>query len=281
MIRGLYSAASGMMNMLDANDIIANNMANINTPGFKQSVSLFQSFPDLLVSKIGFHKGIQSKTPSGLGHISPGSIFASVNCDFTQGQIKKTDSPHDLAIQGDGFFEVQSKDGQRVYTRNGSFSINTEGYMVNNDGNNIIGKDNNPIFLGKNSFDLKVDSQGNILVRNIKTKDEKEQDKAKNPDEKVDLTEYKKIAELKVVDFDNKLGLEKVGNSMFKDPGAAGQKVASGYQIVQGALETANANPITTMVKTINGMRTYESLEKIVETTNRSLEKAVNQLGRL
>ena len=279
MIKGLYSAASGMMNMLDANDSIANNMANINTPGFKQSVSLFQNFSELLVSKIGLHKGIHGKTQSGLGSISAGSKLSGISFDFTQGQVKKTDAPYDLAIQGNGFFEVQVQGNKRVFTRNGSFNVDTEGYLVTNDGHKVIGSDNNSIFIGKNAFDLKVDGQGNILARNVKAKEDKTQ--PKNPDEKIDLSDYKKIAQLKVVDFDNKLALLKVGNSFFEDPGTAGQKVASGYQIMQGALETANASPITTMVKTMEGMRTYETLEKIVETTNRNLEKVVNQLGKL
>lgn len=283
MIKGLYSAASGMINMLSANDNTANNLANINTPGFKQGVTVFKTFAPLLIDKIASNGAAQSAAGGYLGMISPGAKVASIAFDFAQGELKKSGNNYDLAIKGDGFFEVQTANGQKAYTRDGSFIVNQEGYLTTQDGNMVVGKDNKPIFLGKGIVDFKVDSKGTVLVNNPAAKPSKDQNQQTQnvSDQQAKQPEMLPVGQLKIVDFENKFGLMRKGNNLFEDGGSAMPKQAANYSIVQGSLESSNSNVITTMVKTIEGMRTYETLAKIVETTGGNLEKVVNQLGRV
>lgn len=282
MIKGLYTAASGMINMMSSNDNVANNLANINTSGFKQGVAIFKSFAPLLIDKISSSGAAQAGASGYLGMISPGAKLASIAFDFSQGELKKTGNQYDLAIKGDGFFEVQTSDGKKAYTRDGSFQVNQDGYLTTQDGNMVVGENNSPIFVGKGVIDFKVDSKGSVLVNDPTVKAKKDENQqAQNVSEKAKEPEMKPVGQLKIVDFENKFGLARKGNNLFEDAGSAMPKKASNYTIAQGTVESSNSNVITSMVKSIEGMRTYETLARIVDTTKDNLEKAVNQLGKI
>lgn len=263
MIKGLYSAASGMINLLNANDNIANSLANVNTPGFKQGVTVFKTFAPLLMEKISSTGEDGSGTP--IGSISSGSGLQAIQTDFTAGQILDTDRDLDLAIQGDGFFQVQKDNGEMAYTRNGCFQISQEGYLVTREGYKVIGNEDKPIMVGKEFHSFEVNNEGEITV---------DRDLSSNSDDEL-------VNKIKLVEFDNLNSLAKEGNTLFVDTGNAGPKVSEASQIIQGALEGSNANAIKTMVKSIEGMRAYETLAKIVETTNKNLEKTAGELGRV
>lgn len=256
MIKGLYTAASGMINLLSANDNIANNLANINTPGFKQGITLFKNFAPLLIKKISAEGDPNAKSGLNIGSLNPGCTLSSIVTDFTQGEVKKTDNNYDLAIYGNGFFEVETPDGKKMYTRDGSFQRSAEGYLTTRDGNKLVGKDNKPIKLAENALDFMIKADGTVMVNN------------------------QPVNKVKVVEFENKYGLMKRGNNLFEDIGMAQPKLTSSSRIIQGALEASNANVIKTMVNSIDGMRTYETLARIVDNVGKNLEKTANQLGK-
>lgn len=273
MIRGLYTAASGMMSMLAKNDSLANNLANINTPGFKQGVTIFKTFAPMLMEKISADGDKNGEGPQGLGQISAGSSLQTVAVDFSQGQIKTTGNDYDLALRGSGFFEVERQDGSRAYTRDGSFQRDEQGYLITRNGDKLVGQDNQPIKITTETmpFDQGIDS--GALATNEFT----------NFDVQADgtiLHNDQPINKVKMVDFENKQGLQRVGNSLFVDPGSAQPKEAM-CSIVQGALEGSNANAIRTMVDNIEGMRAYETLSKVIQKGSDTLQKSVNDVGKV
>ena len=266
MIKGLYTAASGMMNLLQANDNIANNMSNINTTGFKKGIALFQSFAPLLLEKVSSNPNERDAVGPKVGNLSAGSQMAACAIDFSQGPTNITNEQFDFAISGDAFFELQTANGQKLYTRDGRFELGTDGYLVTREGHKVMGKDDKPIKLTEDFTDLnesedvidfEVRSDGTVLLNN------------------------EPVNKIKLIEFDNKLALMRQGDNCFLDTGSAGAQISQKSSVLQGALEGSNANVIRTMCNSIEGMRTYETLARIVETTSKNLEKTTTQLGKV
>ncbi len=259
MVQGIDTAASGMVSVLALNDILANNLANINTPGFKQSIATFKNFQDVLVNQMDASKDNQ-KNSEEPGSISTGNTLDSTTLDFKQGGIKATGNPLDLAINGDGFFVVETPDGE-AYTRNGNFVRSQDGTITTIDGFALAGENGSISLDLKNAGmkDLKIDSQGNIELKG------------------------QQIGKIKIVDFQDRNVLEPIGNSLLKPSnGQAGSPIdAANFELNQGTLESANSNVVECMVNSITGMRTYETLGKIIESANRTLGKSVNEVGRI
>lgn len=276
MIRGLYTAASGMVSLLSANDNIASSMANVSTPGFKQGVTLFKTFAPILMKKLGNNDGGEPGNNGSIGSISSGSTLQAIAIDFSQGDLKRTENKFDLAIQGNAFFQIQTPDGKIAYTRAGNFQRDSDGYLTTKEGSKVIGSDDKPIMLGKDTTDFEVKPDGTVLVdkQPLTTVD------TNNPQQNA-VTQKLSIGKIKLVEFNDNNALIRRGFSSFEDPGTAGPKLSTNATIQQNTLEGSNANVITTMVKSIEGMRTYETLAKIVETTNGNLDKIVNQLGKV
>lgn len=258
MVRGIESTVSGMLGNLNLNDIIANNLANINTPGFKQTLATFKNIENTNVQRIDTSEGYQ-KYNGSLGTLSVGSTLDSTVFDFKQGNIRQTGSTYDLAIKGDGFFTVRTPQGD-AYTRNGSFMRNEKGLLTTAEGYPVLGNDNSPIEINSKSTDnFKVDTEGNVIVNGAIT------------------------AKLQLVDFGNKNTLEQQGSSLYKV--ANGQPntmtTASNYQINQGAIESSNANVVECMVNSINCTKSYEMMQKTMEYSDKTLNKATGELGRI
>ena len=128
MFRGIEIAASGMASVIDLNDIIANNLANVNTPGFKQLIPTFKDIHEFAV------KDTNSTEKNMIGTLSIGSMLDNTQLDFTQGALRKTEGKLDVALNGEGFFVVKTKANEECYTRNGGFSVNENGDLVTRQG---------------------------------------------------------------------------------------------------------------------------------------------------
>ncbi|MEW5819976.1 MAG: flagellar basal-body rod protein FlgF [Cyanobacteriota bacterium] len=263
MIKGLYTAASGMVTLLNANDNLANNLANINTTGFKKGITLFKTFAPLLIDKMSSDPNQKDVKGSRIGSISGGCQLSSIAIDFEQGHIKKTDNDLDLALQGEGFFEVRTTSGETAYTRDGSFERDLEGYLVTREGNKLIGSDNKPIRIDEMYRKIKIGPDGTIL----------EGDRL--------VGEPQVIGRIKLVEFENKQALTRQGNNLYVDSGSANPAKSTACRVIQGAVEASNANVIDTMSKSIAGMRAYETLARVLDNTSKNLEKTVNQLGKV
>ncbi len=263
-VRGLQTAANGMQALIEQNDSTANNVANVNTVGYKKQSLVFRNIYD---------SNILQKVPGtgeikDVGELSIGSQVQKLIYDFSQGVLDKTENVFDLAIEGDGFFKIQSKDGEISYTRNGSFTLNNNGNLVTKDGDYVL--DNKGKVIKINTNDVVMRSIKDIII---------------NEDGRIELTNDMGRISMQTVglyDFSNKEDMICVGGAKFKpiDIASNPELKAEKYLIQQGSLEMSNANVVNEMIKTISTSRNYETLSKIVKEDS-DLLSTVMRVGRL
>lgn len=248
MLRGLYTASSGMIAQQKIVDVLSNNIANVNTSGYKKDTVTTMAFPDFMVTRSG---GDNVPYNGNIGNMDYGVLVETFNTNFSEGNIEKTDGKLDFAIEGSGFFTINTPNGIR-YTRDGSFTLNSNGYLVTKDGYYVMGQ-NGPIQI--NNGDISVDDFGNISLNG------------------------QTVDKLNIVDFNNYSTLRKEGNNLFFTTG--GQAIPASGLVKQGYLEGSNASPVDEMVSMISAMRTYEANQKTVSAFDETLDKAVNEVGRI
>jgi flagellar basal-body rod protein FlgF len=249
MLRGLYTAAAGIVTNMVATDTMANNLANVNTVGFKRNGVNFKGFAETIINRA------QNGQQTNIGSLMGGSQVHRTAIHFDQGALKPTGNPLDLAIQGRGFFQVKTEEGQTYYTRNGSFSVNEAGYLITQNGDYVQGEGGN-IQLPQTGQPIEVTPQGTINV-------------GSNP-----------VGRVRVVHFADEFRLEKMGESQFKAPPGLEESQAR-FTVVSGQLEHSNVNPIRELVNSVTGLRLYEALERNIRFHNDTLQKAVNEVGRV
>lgn len=258
MLKGLYTAYTGMINEQNRMDIMTNNLANATTVGYKKEGSTSQSFDDILTVKIK-DSSVGDKIVRGIGIKNPGVKIGENYVDYTQGSFRVTGNTYDLALSGDGFFAVEftNKAGETStkYTRAGQFTLNKEGYLVTQEGDYVLDVNNERIQL-----DTATDSS--IL-------------------EDGTIEQYgRAVAQIQVTDFENYDYLEKYGETYY-EPIAGAEKIPADVQVRSGYLEMSNVSTVSEMVNLISITRAYETNQKILQTYDSSLEIAVNQLGKL
>jgi len=249
MIRGWYTGASGMKAQQNKLDAIANNLANVDTPGYKRSVTSFRSFSELLLRRVDAD-GVY-KTPFGSADAAPivGKLGLGVETnenftDFSQGSFKITNTKTDVAMSGKGFYVAETPDGER-YTRNGDFLIGKEGLLVTKDGFPVMGE-NGYIHVSDDRFTVNEDG---VIVSSE------------------DGTE---IDRFKIVRFDNERYLKKAGESFYTANDISGPAhIAEGDErprFLQGYTETSNVNVVNEMVQMIEVNRAYEANQKTIQS---------------
>jgi flagellar basal body rod protein FlgG len=266
LLRGLESASKGMQSLIEMNDNTANNLANVNTVGYKRQNLTFKNiYEAAVIEKTG--NAISGDTRN-IGTLSVGNEVQKLTHDFSRGAFQETGSPFDLAIAGDGFFKVQDTDGNICYTKNGSFTINNNSNLVTKDGDYVLDVENKRIKISTDGLsmhsvhDIVVNERGQIEINNEKNK----------------VT----LQTLKIVDFSDKEELQSAGAGKFlnKNPQTNPEKKADKFVIQQGFLELSNANTVMEMINTINTTRNYEALSKIVKSSDDTLAKAMS-VGRM
>lgn len=241
MIKGIYTSASGMLPRLLKQDAFANNMANANTVGYKKDgVFLHQ----LQQAKDGIITDLDWEIP----------MVDEIYIDFSNGQVRQTEQPLDVAIEGNGFFVVQTSAGER-YSRNGEFALTPEGQLVDRNGNTVL-SDAGPITISGD--DISISSEGMIAVDGAET------------------------AKIRLVDFEKPYRLRKAddGYLMPEDPEVL-PKPAEDSRLRQGYVEESNVNIIEEMVDMLISFRAYEAGQKAIHAQDETLDKAVNDLGRV
>lgn len=256
----MYSAATGMEAQQLNLNTIANNLANVNTPGFKRSTIEFQ---DLLYQKprsAGSENGGGDLVPTGI-EVGNGSRVASTTKVFTQGQLTNTGERLDLAIQGDGFFEVQRPDGTVAYTRDGAFKLNAGGQVVTTDGRPVLsGFQNVPA----GTTAISISENGEVTYQ------------TPNGNQTFRLT---------LARFANPAGLQSLGGNLLAESGASGtaetgQPGEQGFgSVMQGYRESSNVNIVEEMVNLIIAQRAYEVNSKSIQASDEMLQN-INQLKR-
>ena len=283
MVRGLYTGASGMMAQMHNMDALSNNLANVDVTGYKKDTSLHKAFPELLIRRMN-DDGVFSFPPGSvdvapvIGKLGTGVEYNETFTVFSQGALKQTDNPFDLALNGKGeeFFTIQTNDGEK-FTRNGSFHLSKEGFLTNKEGLLVLGE-NGPIKLKKNNF--VVDKLGQVWQNS---------DFANDPDRVVSMEEndWKNIElvdSLKIVKFSRPRFLKKQGNSMWINDRYSGDPeradLGSSVKVEQGFLEGANVNPVKEMVRMIEVNRAYEANQKVIQSHDQMSSKLINEAVR-
>jgi flagellar basal-body rod protein FlgG len=253
MMRGLYTAASGMMAQQLNMDTISNNLANVNTTGFKKGRVNFQ---DLMYDNLNGGENNPKGAQIGMGVREVGTEKT-----FSQGSMSQTNDPFDLAIQGNGFFEVMQPDGSKAYTRDGHFSVNPQGQLVTNSGD-MVG-----VTIPPGATDVKIDKDGSVTAVLSGQKDPVQ------------------IGNMMLVDFVNPQGLKAIGSNKYQITNASGpaQKGKPGDNnmgnIAQGYLEKSNINIVEEMISIIQAQRAYEINQKGVQSADQ-MQKLANQLKK-
>jgi len=280
MVRGIYTGASGMIAEMKRIDVISNNLANVDTPSYKKDISIMKAFPEMLIRRIN-DDGVRV-LPIGsydlmpvIGKIGTGVEVNEVYTRFLQGSFKQTENDFDLALEGEGFFCVETESGER-YTRNGSFLIDRDGYLVTKDGYRVLGEDG-PVQIKKNNFI--VDEDGNIF-ENLEY--------AEDPLRLVSMEENEwndtvLVDRLKIIQFPKIRYAKKTGESLYRETEYSGRPYIVENErprVRQGFLEASNVNPVTEMVNLIEVHRTYEANQRMIQAHDAMLSKAVNEVGR-
>ncbi|GAB6107637.1 flagellar basal-body rod protein FlgG [Fusibacter bizertensis] len=261
-MKAMWSAASGMKNLQLKIDTISNNLANVNTTGFKnQRVE----FKDIMYERLDSSEKLVDEgrpVPVEIGH---GVMVSATLRNFTTGNLQQTETPTDLAINGDHFFKVIDNNGNTRYTKDGSFKIaSTEAgaQLVTSDGYYVQGVDGN-LVLGENVSELSVDSQGFVRVKREGSQD------------------YEDIGQLSLSKFVNPSGLEAVGKNLYRETDASGQAIegiqeGDKTEVWQGFVENSNVQIVDEMINLITAERAYEINSKSIQTADRMLEIANN-----
>ncbi|OOB76969.1 MAG: flagellar basal body protein [Epulopiscium sp. Nuni2H_MBin003] len=254
MVRGLYTAATGMLVQTTRMDLISNDLANVNTTAYKKDVAVAESFDEVLMKRLYGPQDSPFQLVD-IGSMTYGAKISDVYTHYMQGSLIKTDHNNNLALQGDGFFQVETDAGVRL-TRDGGFSIDQTGALVTKEGYGVMGEDG-PINLGADFFEsgspMYIRQDGQIQVG----------------DEIVDT--------LSIVNVEDPQMLIKGADNLYE---AQGDTIASTATVLQGYLESSNVNPVTAMVDMITVSRIYEASQRMVQVHDELLNKAVNEVGK-
>lgn len=282
MVRGLFTAASGMNVQQNRLDEIANNLANVDLNGYKKDTAIQKAFPEMLMRRMnddGVHKlpfGSVDTAPI-VGTLGTGVETNEVYTNFTQGPLKQTENVFDLAIEGSGFVAVQTPQGERL-TRNGAFLVNSDGYLVSKTGDFVLGE-NGPIKLKKNNF--VIDQDGTVWQNStFATDDKRLVSQSENQWENIE-----KVDRLKIVDVTRRRYLEKQGNSYWRATDESGPAQIIGPdarpKVRQGFLEGANVNAVQEMVEMIEVNRAYDANQKTIQTEDALIGKLWNEVVKV
>ncbi len=257
MVRGLYTAWTGMANEQKRLDIISNNLANAATVGYKQDNVTNQSFDNVLAIKI--RDASEQYYDRPIGTMNLGVKMGEVYTNYEQGSLRETGNTFDLAIVGKGFFNMSVKDksgNESVqYTRDGSFTLTRDGYISDADGNRLLGE-SGEITIPENTAEVIIDTDGSIYADGVLSG-------------KVILT-----------DFEDYKYLSKVGESRYI-PVEGANTHAADATMQQGFTEQSNVVVVSEMVDMITITRAYEANQKVIQTVDGTLDLAVNSVGKV
>lgn len=248
MVRGQYTAATGMMLQRRMMEVITNNIVNAETTGYKKDIVVSRTFDDVLIERINDGRS----SGQAVGPLNFGTRVDLVHTDFTQGNLETTDNITDIAMVGDAYFVVETAQGER-YTRNSAWSVNSEGYLVDGDGNYLLSNRGRTYVGTQGQFG--IDYSGNVTVQG----------------------NY--AGTLRAVGFEDTTQLRKIGNNLID---ALGQPIeTTEYEIRQGFIESSNVEIAREMVDMMTVYRVYETNQRMLTMIDEIVGKAVNDIGRL
>lgn len=259
MIRALYTSATGMHAQETNIDVIANNLANVNTTGFKKSRADFEDLIYQYLIEPGAPTSQTTNNPSGI-QVGLGVKTASVQKVFTQGDLTSTSNQLDMAIEGEGFFQITMPDGTIAYTRSGSFRLDQQGQLTTPEGFVVAPGINVP----QDALSVSVSLDGIVSVR--------------QPGQATD----NQIGTLTAVRFPNNAGLRAIGRNLYSETLSSGTPAQGIFSqngfgaLNQGFLESSNVSIVDQVVSMITAQRAYEASSKGVTTADEMLNQAIN-----
>lgn len=255
----IYTATSGALAYEMRLEVLSNNLSNINTVGFKEDRTVFRTYlPDAQNTIIEAPQAaLLPRDPESLAPYQTSNslvAFEGTRTDFSSGQLKHTGNALDMALEGNGFFCIQTSDGVQ-YTRKGNFTLNHDGVLVTQDGMPVL-SDGGEIKI--DGQDFSVDIQGNISV------------------------DGQQIDTLKIVKFADPHSVKKVGNTLFAPDGPDfTEQMSEDFKVNQGFIELSNVDAIRIMTQMIEVLRGYESYKKVIQSIDEVTSKSINDVGRL
>jgi len=259
MLRSLWTAASGMQAQQLNIDVLSNNLANVNTTGFKRSRADFQDLLYETLRLAGASSSSTTEVPTGiqLGH---GTRPAAVQKIFMQGEYKQTKNELDIAIEGDGFFQITMPDGETAYSRAGAFKVDSEGRIVTSDGYLMEPE----ISVPDDSMQISIGTDGTVSVR------------------QAGENQAAEVGTIQLARFINPAGLNSIGRNLFLPTSASGDVITGtagedGFgTLAQGFLEMSNVSVVEEMVNLITAQRAYEINSKSIQAADEMLQIANN-----
>ncbi|KIL49784.1 flagellar hook-basal body protein [Jeotgalibacillus soli] len=278
MFRGFYTVASGMIAQQRRTELLTNNMSNVNTPGFKADQATMRAFPDMLLSSLGDSKiptenGLSLLNMPTVGALNTGVYMQETIPLFSQGDVRETGFSTDMAlIQGEMpineetglpgaiFFVLENQDGADRLTRNGNFTLDAEGFLTTANGYYVLDEAGNRIELENDQFQLL--ENGRIMV------------------------DGQEAARVGVAYADDPQALVKEGDDLLRPPDGVVLPNAYGqaditFEVQQNALEQSNVDSARTMTDLMTAYRAFEANQKVLQAYDRSMEKTVNEVGRV
>lgn len=278
MFKGFYTATTGMIAQQRRTEMLSNNIANASTPGYKADQSTVRAFPNMLLSaiekngKANLQNGFNPMSVQQIGTLGTGVYMQETIPDYTQGQLVQTDLKSDVAlvdeylpVRGDGsrtgglYFRLQT-DGQEAYTRNGNFTVDSQGSLVTSGGNYVLSTTGEPIRV--TSDDYTITEDGRVLENN------------------------ELIAQIDVAYVEDPDRLTKQDNGLYYTED--GNELTSAYDdndiafsMRQGYIEQSNVDAGSTMTEMMSAYRSFEANQKMLQAYDRSMDKAVNEIGKV
>lgn len=266
MLRGFYTAASGMIAQQRQQEALSNNISNANTPGYKADQPTMRAFPDMLMYQMGeknipTQRGLNLPTQEAVGGLNTGVYVHENVPNYQQGDIRQTGNTTDMALingqlpdeTGNLFFTVQNEDGEARYTRNGNFTVDGEGFLVTTQGYYVTDEAGNRVQTNGMEFD--VTENGVLQAGGQNT-------------------------QLGIAYTDNANDFSKEGNGLFNGDAGAVPGGAT-FSVKQGALERSNVNALQSMTQKMESYRMFETNQRVLKAYDESMGKAVSQIARL
>lgn len=256
MLRSMYASVSSMITLQARQGIITNNLANINTTGYKSQTLVAKSFDDMLLhNKDNYKNGVSNVNE--LGSLNFGVRIDETATSYKQGTLISTENNTDFAIVGNGFFQVTDEQNNTYYTRDGSFKVNPQGYLVTNSGHYVMGINSQTgnserIYIGSDLISISPDNSVMINGEN----------------------RYK----FNIVDFENYDNLTKYGNNLYKGDGEFN---SNNYSIKQKYLEGSNIDSINEVAMMMETVKEFEANQKVIQTIDSTLSQIANEIGRV
>lgn len=246
MFTGLYITSTGMVSQQIAQEAITNNLTNLTTGGYKREAVVFQSFPEVLMSRL-------ERTTVPVGSASWGQRVDEVVTDFSQGAPLETGRQLDVALDGPGFLTLQAPEGL-YYTRAGSFLVNAQGFLISPQGYQVLGEAGPLTLIGN-----EITFTGDGLV----------------------ISDGEVVDRLRLTGFANPAALRKVGQNLFLPPPGEQEIAVAGTRVMPGYLEQSNSDLATEVAEAMTTLRVYEAGQRVLLAYNQLLDRAANQIGRL